>query len=124
MTSHSFHNISTLKPDFSCDQEPGVSETSCGIQYITADTQLRITKKGTNDTEIWAPFLFRSCMDPILKEIRTLTIHVFSDKLELTTPYSHACYNQNEIELEILPWSPSPQQKGCIPCRNCGNCGW
>lgn len=89
-------------------------------KIITIDQSVQI------GSDQYTPVLHQNCMFPDQKIIYPLTIMQSSDKQIILTDHYHSLtLDPSELtDILIHPWYPVIKKKSCIPCTNCGRCGW
>lgn len=97
-----------------------ISDADDVHKIITIDQSVQL------GTDQYTPVLHQNCMSPEQKIIYPLTIVQSSDKQIILTDHFHSLIlDPSELpDIQIHPWYPVIKKKSCIPCTNCGRCGW
>ena len=97
-----------------------IANSADAYKIITIDQSVQI------GTDNYTPVLHQNCMEPDQKTIYPLTIIQHHNKqIILTDHYHSTTLDLSELpDIQIHPWYPVIKRKSCIPCTNCGRCGW
>lgn len=97
-----------------------LSSSDDAYKIVTIDQSIQI------GAEKYTPVLHQNCMDPDQKTIYPLTITWHHGKQIILEDHYHSrTLDLSKLpEIQIHPWYPVIKKKSCIPCTNCGRCGW
>lgn len=97
-----------------------LSDSEDAYKIVTIDQSIQI------GTEKYTPVLHQNCMEPNQKTIYPLTITQHHGKQIILEDHYHSrTLDLSKLpEIQIHPWYPVIKKKSCIPCTNCGRCGW
>lgn len=98
-----------------------ISDSENVYKIITIDQFVQI------GTDRYTPVLHQNCMFPEQKTIYPLLITQCHDyKIVLKDHYHSLSLDMRKLpdNIQIHPWYPVIKKKSCIPCTNCGRCGW
>lgn len=110
-----------------CREEPGKrkDDTTGNIKIVTVKTQIRIRDPQGNETEVWSPTLYQSCMNPQRIELRPLYVEICpGGGLRIGNSYGSRTLDLERCILEAAPWVPKIHKTDCRHCENCGRCSW
>jgi len=89
-----------------------------------------IEDKTTGEQLIFSPIAYENCMKP--GEIKVVPVEYFENEECISIrigstekSISKSKLNTGEIVITTHEFVPRLSEKrGCVPCRNCGQCGW
>lgn len=116
-----------IKLPYPCDQKPSVYRDKQGriSQIITGAAKMHIIDEGTGQIQIFSPKVYQDCMNPKAIQIYTLKIaQPQPDRLQLNNYFETYNIELKGKSIEIYPWKAEIHKAGCVPCTNCGKCGW
>lgn len=121
---------------YPCNQAPGLykDKEGKGDYIITAANRIRVSELSVEElgareniglTQVFQPKVYQDCMNPEQIMIYPLKITqpqpgclLFNDHFE------ESLVELKGKKVEVCPWKAEIHKAGCVPCTNCGKCGW